>query len=233
MRKGFVLPLILIIVAIVLIAVGAIAYLQFKPTSFSLEDLNRNISIKPSSSITSLSSPSPSIRSSEGNKTVNWETYTNSQLGFSLKNPTNWILYTPSNTDIYIRNQDFESKESKAKPRYPNSGYPYDYIYLRVISNMTDNDVKGSGYNKAIDWYQDLVSKKEKANIWTGTFDLSTVKNIVIDKKPSVVVKISFDETTAEVFTPVGNNIHHLIVSPYEKFNDEAVNQILTTFRFD
>jgi hypothetical protein len=180
------------------------------------------------STITPTQSPAPTT-----DPATNWDTYTNESQNISLKYPPDWIVVTSTyDNDVYIRNQNFNSEESKAKPRYPDSGYPDDYIYLRIVNSVTDKDVKIWGYNKATDWYKDLVNKNEKANLWTASFDLSTARNCTIGNIFSTVVKSTFTETVAEIFVPDGSIIRHLIVSPYERFDDKTVDQILSTFQF-
>jgi len=119
MRKGFVPPLILAIVAIVLVAVGAIAYFQFKPKLLSQIQLPGVTQPK--------TSPTPSINSFEdcaraGNpiletyprqcktpdgksfiemiqsETANWKTYISPHKIFNLKYPPS--LFATSSRDL-------------------------------------------------------------------------------------------------------------------------------------
>ncbi len=164
------------------------------------------------------------------NETANWKTYTNTKLGYSIKYPSTWLINNDSEDDVYIRNQNFATKESQAKPRYPKSGYPQDYIYIRILSNINPQEVPG--YSKPIDWYKDLASKKGKVNDVEGTLDLNTVNNFSLGGKQSIVVKSSYDEVMALLLTPVDEDVHRILISPYEKLNDAEVSRILSTFKF-
>ena len=164
-------------------------------------------------------------------ETANWKTYTNSNLGFSFKYPLTWMI-TEVNPIIYLRNQNFESKESKAKPRYSiDSGYPQDYINVQ-ISQITDEYVEPYDFKSAIDWFNYFKARKNTTNIGVDDLDLSTMSEISVGDHTAVVVKSTFDEIIASVFVPIGKRVFRINISPYEKYSDPTVNKILSTFQF-
>lgn len=229
-KRGFYHPTAIIILAVITLSFALVFFIN---TQYFL----RKHQSSPTPAPQYQSSPTASPQKSPINETANpdsiganWKTYTNDKLGFSLDYPQNWFINTDSEIDIYLRNQDFESKTSQSKPRYPNSGYPDDYEYIRVLNNV--NEQETPGYTKPIDWYRDLASRNQKANVAGGGYDLTTVKTFLLNGKASIIVKNKSDETTAFVLTPIGENVHRLIVSPYEKINDKEVIQILSTFKF-
>ena len=81
MRKGFAPLLVLVVIAVILTAVGAIAYLQFKPKS------------APQSQSTTTPQSTPVAQSiSAPDETANWKTYANTKYNFSFKYPPEWIF---------------------------------------------------------------------------------------------------------------------------------------------
>ena len=72
-EKGFALFLVLVLVALGLVSIGAVAYFQLKikPVSQSTQTINQPI-------------PLPT----QVGETVNWKTYKNSTIGFTIKHPS-------------------------------------------------------------------------------------------------------------------------------------------------
>src|SRR3989344_5576433 len=141
MRRGF--ALLLIIFLIVSIGVFGIVYYKFQVKPPSIDHINGLIKRPSTNASVKKTSPQNSpIPKPISFVTTSTENYTNQKLKFSVKLPPNWEIIEEyseidNRAEVYIRNQVFNSAESKQKPRYPGSGYPKDYLYFRVFSPLT------------------------------------------------------------------------------------------------
>jgi len=77
-HRGFIIPLVLALIAFALAGGGAYVYTQQKQA-------NENVVITPNTQATSTTQNSAT-------QSNNWKTYTNTALGFSIKYPTDWKI---------------------------------------------------------------------------------------------------------------------------------------------
>lgn len=155
-HKGFVTPLLLALIAILLLGGGAYVYMQKNQAN---QPVIEN-----------------STATSAANQYVGWNTYTNTQYGYSIKYPNNWFINTK------YSEQDFT-------PRGP---VPHDYIGGDTsLSNYSD--VAISEYQKTngeiaypkdylvISWM--FFKSLTKANPDGASYDATSVKkeNVTIN----------------------------------------------------
>src|SRR3989344_4760645 len=114
MRRGYLTPPVMIILALITLGVALTLYFN--------TNLLKNIKNKstPSSEPSVQDQPSPisdAVREpNDSAETANWKTYTNTQLGFSIKYPSSWFVYdneTPP-CDKGIRGYLFVNKPALA-----------------------------------------------------------------------------------------------------------------------
>jgi len=180
-------------------------------------------------------------------ETANWKTYDDPILNMGLKYPPDWTMEVdrlPDNrTGITLANQNLSSEESQAKPRYTDfqgatiqNPYPQDIILIQIlkiddsyIQQYKEFDLE---YQTALEWYNGLKQKEEKAHDVFRS-DASSLKNITVNQKSAVFLRYSSAlGNTAMVLYPLKNEIAQIIIFPYGRFEEQIVNQILSTFKF-
>jgi hypothetical protein len=86
-QKGFIAPLILIIIAILVIGGGAYVYTQQKQANPLATE---NVALPQATSTTPATSQTISMQQTSDSRTADWKTYTNTELNISFRYPSNW-----------------------------------------------------------------------------------------------------------------------------------------------
>ena len=156
-QKGFVIPIVIAIVALLVLGGGYVFYSYQKgcfgcnkgePTK-SLGDIINNIPI-----------------STTTNKTSDWKVYTNTQYGFEVKYPSDWKITDKSMTDSTI-NTKYPSVNIESPLRYDLPGYiniatSYRILIYRPEAEIISIADFGSNEKPAQSWWNTNVTKATK-----------------------------------------------------------------------
>lgn len=201
-KKGFIVPVLLAIIALLVIGGGVYVYQNKKAEAPTVVDTG----IEQSDQIQQQTNTKPSPVNTQTNNslsqsdTSDWKTYTNSEYGFELKYPNDWKFST------YFLNADgFFFTENKAKDPLslvilPRGEFDHGYEGQPVISNVQ------------------ISGKQAKKSKWNN----SVTYQFVDDTTPSTWIKCGLDLKNCnriETLTP-------------NQLRSELIDQILSTFKF-
>jgi len=215
MRRGYLTPPVMIILALITLGVALTLYFN--------TNLLKNIKNKstPSSEPSVQDQPSPiSDAGREPNdsaETANWKTYTNTQLGFSIKYPSSWFVYdneTPP-CDKGIRGYLFVNKTALADCFFGDV-LPADfYVYVQPIPEDPD--------------YGPLP-KSTKYDTFTS-FEVAGEKGVV-----NITTEKSEGPRRKEARVYVNHNSNQYMISypnlDFQGNHEQVFDQILSTFKF-
>lgn len=88
--KGFIAPLLLALIALLLIGGGAYVYTQKKQEN---PPMTGNVTLPQATSTTRTTKQANSTTQTSSSQTTDWKTYTNNQYGFSIKYPATWVAH--------------------------------------------------------------------------------------------------------------------------------------------
>ena len=165
--------------------------------------------------------------------TANWETYTNSKYGYTVKYPKGWYLYEPETVTAYSRNTvGFWPEKSEGE----NLGF---WVTVRDDRfTYTDLNSWWEGHKKMMATPLDEYAIEEKKYLAENFGKLIEVESLVISGQPALKVEtktgypsipfrsvfvVSKDNEIIDINTNITNPN-----SPYFDF----FNQILSTFKF-
>lgn len=155
-KKGFVN--IALVVLILVILVGSVGYFVFVKRS---EPITEQLTLSPVQSMTSTKTAVSLSPASTSDKTANWETYTNTTLGFSIKYPTDWTVDS-------LRS----NREKSGSDVVFDIGIPESHEGVRVdVSNLTlDEWVSQSDKNVIEETYRLTIDGQPAIRIDTTEF---------------------------------------------------------------
>ena len=150
-QKGFVLPIIITIVALLVLGGGAYIYINKKPLdnqAINIPDVVNNIPI------------------STTTKTSDWKVYTNTQYGFEVKYPSGWKItdksMTDSTTNTKYPSVNIESPLRYDLPGYKNIATSYRILIYRPEAEIISIADFGSNEKPAQSWWNTNVNKTTK-----------------------------------------------------------------------
>lgn len=87
-QLGFIAPLILMVIGLGIVFVGIVVYFQFRPSMSKIQSTP-----VPTAQPISMQSGETTNSTPQTSATEDWKTYSNQELGFSIKYPGNWFVY--------------------------------------------------------------------------------------------------------------------------------------------
>ena len=136
-QKGFISPLLLALVALLLAGGGAYVYVQ-------------NKQVKQSETVNSTTATSTAQTSDV--QTADWKTYTNTRFGFEVKYPSDWSGNQLGNKDAYYGGDQYQLNNNKGDEEnvhysfYISSEMEVDLSCSGKIKSITFNDIAWSIY---------------------------------------------------------------------------------------
>lgn len=203
-QKGFVLPLLLIIIAALLVAGGAYVYVQNKQTNQM-------------SDVTLPDQTTPTAQTSN-TQTADWKTYTNSQYSFSFQYPANLEFNSyESSPGVFT----FQVSKTKTPTRiecnteFSFSGSVFD---KKIVSTSIVSDTVKRQYNDSLSYTQENIGGKV-VMVEKKTLGVCGSGDIITWTEPSGRFVVLFNLQPSEVD----------LSSDYKN----TYNQILSTFKFN
>jgi hypothetical protein len=172
-------------------------------------------------------------------ETANWETYTNSKLGFSLKYPTDLSIKETNNSITFDNYQKFGIEDpSKAQSPLINDIEP-QFVGINITLGSVDK-------NKSLEDYlnEKFPDSPEVTGIPSYKAEKSKgkIESVTVDGLSGISVKESyFHWETVErlVWVKKGDKLFEFTVfgcgetpPTYSKVGNETFDQILSTFKF-
>lgn len=163
------------------------------------------------------------------NPYADWETYTSTRDGYSIKYPSDWIVRAETKTDgPYIRNFDPTSKPDT--PRYEGTYYPQGYINVRVLAEKNDNNFKAIHGTTPMEWYGMLGTAQ--ADNGVNKIAPGDVKNTTVNSLPAKSAKSTFTETDEVIYLLHNDALYTLSLFPYGASANDTVKKMLDSFTF-
>ena len=197
-------------------------------------DLTKRQEMESNLSITRVPTPTPiAIPTVDPSVTVNWKTYTNSEFGFSIEYPRNWILEAEDRA-MYAK-QFYIYKEKLSKDERcglhisclvitPSIGGRGDYMFQ--IKRSTNKYISDSFTGSRTDYFAYDNSPYSSYILIDPTPERPKWPDGVIDILPKILSEKYNDTGLPE---PYNSRLDTVIIDN----NDlKILNQILSTFRF-
>ena len=220
MRKGYLTPPVIIILALITFGVALTLYFNTN----LLKNIKNKPTPSPESSVQTQPSPTP-------DETANWKTYTNSNLGFSLKYPEFLCVESRDTVRIELRNCVIDEFGAN----YPLSQIPPE-AFVRISITVDKID-----HNISIEEYLNQKYPPNKYGLPSYQNQEATMEKITIDNQPGRLSEkgMLFENTVKTAWIKNNTRIYEITTYSREETGGEysqkasrVFDQILSTFRF-
>lgn len=198
---GYLSPPVIIVLALIVLFVAMAFYLNAKLFSKPITG--------PNPTPIAQSSPSPSSNSSKTDETANWETYSDTKNGFTLKHAPDWT------------------------PTGPNSKEDPSVLWLKKTTGSAINVIVFPTQSKNLQEYLGSTKDKEGDSVYKAVEN----RRIKVDSEEAefIIQEIPGREEGRVSVSTVHEGKSYQIISVYK--DDKAIllrefNQILSTFQF-
>ena len=223
LQKGFVVPLLIAIIAVLVVGGGVYVYNNNKKAE--IQDLPADTEIQTTNQVqqqTNTKTPPANTQTNNLNsqsETLNWKIY--SGVNFSFKYPPDWYMNISSPGSINITNYDpsfYETHGSDAPLSKENIA-----IHISTFTNLSANETIESWVNK--------LGLSDKRNILVDGVKALRGKIIYTGQEESGYYKKGESSGDYVIFIYNGKG-YQIVYSPYGSKLVSTFEQILSTFKF-